>query len=694
MYQRLQNLRQNTRSVDDYTTEFYQLMARNDIAKTDEQLISRYVGGLRQSFQYALNMLDLYSVSDTHERVIQLEKQASRRPMTTWGATGRNTTPTPVKPAALPPLVAPSANRATGGSGFRCFKCGELDHRAVECRKGDREGKALLLEYEEGKENPASMYEREPVFDAELFDENVEEIIRDVGPLLVVQRACYAPREADGNLWLRSNVFQSTCTIGEKVCRFVIDSGSCENVVSEEAVQKLGLKTEPHPNPYKLAWLKRGNELVKVSKRCLVSFSVGSTYKDQVWCDVVAMDVCHLLLGRPWQFDRRVMHDGGANTYSLMSGGTKMVLLPSKEIVAKSPVRESTNLLTRVQHEEEILATKVIFVLVSTASSPVVLDQNIPAIIQPLLSEFRDVFPMELPDGLPPLRDIQHQIDLVPSSSLPNRPHYRMSPKEHEELRRQVEELLSKGFIKESLSPCAVPALLIPKKDGTWRMYVDSRAINKITVKYRFPIPRLDDLLDQLVGAKVFTKLDLKSGYHQLRIRPGDEWKIAFKTREGLYEWLVMPFGLSNAPSTFMRMMNQALHPFIDKFVMVYFDDIIYSASPELHLQHLRDVLTVLRREKLFGAVKKCVFLTDLVLFLGYVVSKDGISVDESKIEAIRSWPQPKTLFDVRSFHGLAAFYRRYILHFSTIMAPITVCMKGVQFMWTDVATEAFLLVK
>lgn len=269
-----------------------------------------------------------------------------------------------------------------------------------------------------------------------------------------------------------------------------------------------------------------------------------------------------------------------------------------------------------------------------------------------------------------------------------------MSPQEHDELRRQVEDLLTKGHIRESLSPCAVLALLIPKKDGTWRMCVDSRAINKIRVRYRFPIPRLYDLLDQIGFASLFTKLDLKSGYLQIRIRPGDEWKTV-KPREGLSEWLVMPFSFSNAPSTFMRVMNQALRPFIGKFVVVYFDDIlIFSSDLASHLQHLHDVLLILRTQQLYAARYKCVFGASQVLFLGYIVSSAGLQVDPSKVEAILSWPVPTSISEVRSFHGLTSFYRCFVPHFSNVTTPLTECMEGSTFIWTVEAGQAFDAIK
>nr|GFB52665.1 putative reverse transcriptase domain-containing protein [Tanacetum cinerariifolium] len=220
---------------------------------------------------------------------------------------------------------------------------------------------------------------------------------------------------------------------------------------------------------------------------------------------------------------------------------------------------------------------------------------------------------------------------------------------------------------------------------------MDSRSINKITINYRFPIPRLNDLLDELYGATVFSKIDLRSGYHQIRIYEGDEWKTAFKTKEGLYEWLVMPFGLSNAPSTFMRLMNHVLKPFLEDFVVVYFDDIlVYSRTSEEHQNHLLQLFKLLDREKLYGNLEKCEFCTNQVTFLGYVVSNQGIQVDEKKIQAIREWPVPQSIQQVRSFHGLASFYQRFIKNFSTIVAPMTEVTRSKQFTWNPQAQLAF----
>jgi len=259
-----------------------------------------------------------------------------------------------------------------------------------------------------------------------------------------------------------------------------------------------------------------------------------------------------------------------------------------------------------------------------------------------------------------------------------------------------VHDLLDKGWVQKSLSPCVVPVLLVPKKDGKWQMCCDCRAINNITIKYKHPIPRINDMLDELHGSTIFSKIDLKSGYHQIRIKEDDEWKTAFKTKFGLYEWLVIPFGLTNAPNIFMRLMNHVLRDCTCKYVVVYFDDIlVYSQILESHLSHLREVLLVLRNNSLFANRDKCTFCVDNVVSLGFIVNKNGVHVDPEKIKAIQEWPIPQNVGEVRSFHGLASFYRRFVPNFSSLASPLNESVKkDAPFCWTEKQDQAFKRLK
>jgi hypothetical protein len=202
-------------------------------------------------------------------------------------------------------------------------------------------------------------------------------------------------------------------------------------------------------------------------------------------------------------------------------------------------------------------------------------------------------------------------------------------PRENEQVKNQVHELFDKVLFRECLITCVVPIVLIPKKHGGWRMCIDSRAINKITIRYRFPLPRMDDLMDCLGGAIYFSNIDLKSGYHQIRMRERDEWKTTFKTNEGLYEWLVMLFGLTNAPSTFMRLMNEVLKDFIGKFLIFYLDDIlIFSENEGENLRHLKMVLIRLQQEKLLVNLGKCSFMKTKLIYFGFVISSNQLKMD------------------------------------------------------------------
>eukprot|EP00253_Pinus_taeda_P017365 PITA_17365 len=666
LYRQVQNLKQRGMTVREFTEEFYKLNLRAGYVEDTSEKTARYVNGLRGEILDEIGILSPQTLDEAYQFALKAEekinrKQNSRRGGgsgrgkgkvygrgrgTVWNEEGSSSKTTGTTDRDNSNREGRPAQRGRGfgrGRGtVQCYRCHKLGHKSYDCPEGEPAGGrgTYVAQPEDAKETPQEA-------------ENTPEI----GEALVLNKVLLKPAKETAEPDQRKALFRTVCKSQGKCCKVIVDSGSTDNLVAVEMVEKLGLKKLKHPTPYKVSWLQKGHQLL-VDEQCEVEFQIGK-YKDKILCDVMPMDVCHLLLGRPWQFDRGAIHDGKTNCYKFVKDGIKHTLVPIKEENTAEASGVKTLLLGGKEFIKQIEDSEINFAVIRRPRTVVLHTQvsDLPEDVQRLLQDFGDIVVDDLPDELPPRRGISHCIDFIPGASLPNKAAYRMSPKDHEEIRKQVQELLDKGLIRESMSPCAVPTVLAPKKGGEWRMCTDSRAINKITVRYRFPLPRMDDMMDCLSGATYFSKIDLKSGYHQIRIREGDEWKTAFKTNEGLYEWLVMPFGLSNAPSTFMRLMNEVLKEFNSKFVIVYLDDIlIFSKTKEEHYRHLQSVLRKLQQNKLLINLKKCTFFQRELIYLGFVIAENELKMDPKKVAAIVSWPSPKSLLTFEVSMDLPVF--------------------------------------
>jgi hypothetical protein len=366
--------------------------------------------------------------------------------------------------------------RGQGGE-VKCFVCGKNGHKSYECPNRKKDGCETHIVKAQGH--------------------NIEAEDAECRRSLVMRKVLLTPEKEAENPTQRNSLFQTSCKTKDRVCKVIVDNGSTDNLVTIDMVKNLELETIVHPSPYRVSWVQKGHH-VNVTKQCLVEFKIGG-HKDEILCDVIPMDVCHLLLGRPWKYDRNVIHDGRKNTYTLEKNVRMHMLLPIKNKEVKPEVRNTVRLMSgkglinEVKKKEDtqfIVVMKPRIILTSTRVD------DLPEEIQKLLEEFVDIVVDELPCSLPPIKSISHHIDLIPVASLPNKAAYRLMPQENEEVKRQVQDLMDKGLVRESLSPCVVPTVLSPKKDRAWRMCTDSRAINKITIRYKFTLLKMDDLMD------------------------------------------------------------------------------------------------------------------------------------------------------------------------------------------------------
>eukprot|EP00253_Pinus_taeda_P011330 PITA_11330 len=461
----------------------------------------------------------------------------------------------------------------------------------------------------------------------------------------------------------------------------LIDPGATLSYVSPKVVEHCKLSSERFKNPWlvQLATGAKRRVLAKINN-CSLSIAGQPITAD---LNVLPLGSYDILIGMDWLEKHWSLVNCKTKTiYYKDDLGQQQELQGIKHHVQIRPITAS-QLAKCLRKKCQIYAIQVGYANQKDKMSAL---GNIPVV-----QEFVDVFPEEVP-GLPPKRDIDFTIELIPGAAPVSRAPYRMSVLELTELKMQLQELLDKQYIRPSVSPWGAPVLFVKKKDGTLRMCIDYRQLNKLTVKNKYPLPRIDELFDQVKGAKVFSKIDLRSGYHQIRIKDEDIAKTAFRTRYGHYEFVVLPFGLTNAPTTFMCMMNSVFHQFLDKFVLIFIDDIlIYSRSQEEHEKHLRMVLQTLREHQLYAKFSKCDFFKEEIQYLGHVITKEGIAVDPEKIKTIMEWPIPKDVADIRSFMGLAGYYRRFVEGFSRITYPITSLQKkGKIFKWTSECQQSF----
>ncbi|KAI3685091.1 hypothetical protein L6452_34324 [Arctium lappa] len=493
-----------------------------------------------------------------------------------------------------------------------CFECGSPDHFKNNCPRVNRRAN-------ENQIRPVGQRDQKGQARGRVFEIGAEEARRD------------------------PNVITGTFLLNNHSAYVLFDSGADKSFVSLNFRPKVKQMTKKLKEDYVIEFANGQEIRVKdVLPNCTLSLAEKDFKIDLIPIKLGSFDI---VVGMDWLSKNHAEIGCSEKILRIPLPGGEVLIVPGEKSKRKLKMVSCMKMRKYLRKECDVFLAHVI------SKEPK--DKRLQDI--PVVQEFPEVFPEELP-GLPPPRQVEFRIDLVPGDAPVAKAPYRLAPSEMQELSEQLQELLDKGFIRPSSSPWGTPVLFVKKKDGTFRMCIDYRELSKLTLKNRYPLPRIDDLFDQLQGTSYFSKIDLRSGYHQMRVHEEDIDKTAFRTRYGHYEFLVMPFGLTNAPAVFMDLMNRVCRPYLDKFVIVFIDDIlIYSRSKEDHEQHLKLMLELLKEQKLYAKFSKCEFWLREVHFLGHVFNKKGIHVDPAKVEAIKKWETPKTPTEIHQFLGLAA---------------------------------------
>ncbi|KAJ4801231.1 polyprotein [Rhynchospora pubera] len=467
----------------------------------------------------------------------------------------------------------------------------------------------------------------------------------------------------------------------------LVDSGSTHSFIDPKVVKNAGY-TSIQTRPLEIT--VANGEKMQCDKKC--EGFTWSMQGEEFRFDLKVMEIVtyEMLLGGDWiKKVGPVLLDVNKLSLAMIKGGKRVVLKGVKEEPKVHAIDGELKVVRAVEGELKVQRGELCMLVqaypVETQNEETLISEE----LQVILSSYSEIF--KEPKELPPKRTHDHVIPLKEGAEPVNLRPYRYSHEQKAAIEKIIEEMMAASVIQPSSSPFASPAVLVKKKDGSWRLCIDYRRLNALTIKNKYPIPLIEELLEELKGAEIFSKIDLRAGYHQIRVREEDVPKTAFRVHHGHFEFKVMPFGLTNAPASFQNLMNDVFKEELRKSVLVFFDDIlVYSKNYKEHIQHLKIVFRKLKEHNLFAKMSKCAFGVERIEYLGHIISKEGVATDAHKVEAMLNWPIPKNIKELRGFLGLTEYYRRFIKNYGIICKPLTELLGKIEFKWNVKAQEAF----